>query len=191
MHLLHDSHHTKVLGGQQLSDSINDRCLPRRLIVPYDPDMAGKERTAREAWRAIFDFIMATSAERNAALGRAGLTPNDARTLATIAPTAKGRSMRSLADEWRCDASTVTWMVDRLEARGLAERRPHPSDRRSRLVALTPAGGKLWSQIERAVYRPPKGLLELSERDLRAMRDAEMNLPTGSRRKARPTRKVG
>ncbi len=165
--------------------------LPRRLIVPYDPDMAGKERTAREAWRAIFDFIVATSAERNAALGRAGLTPNDARTLATIAPTAKGRSMRSLADEWRCDASTVTWMVDRLEARGLAERRPHPSDRRSRLVALTPAGGKLWSQIERAVYRPPKGLLELSERDLRAMRDAVMNLPTGSRRNPRPSRKVG
>ncbi len=165
--------------------------LPRRSIVPYDPDMAGKERAAREAWRAIFDFIMATSAERNAALGRAGLTPNDARTLASIAPIAGGRSMRSLADEWRCDASTVTWIVDRLEARGLAERRPHPSDRRSRLVALTPAGGKLWSQIERAVYRPPKGLLELSERDLRAMRDAVMNLPTGSRRNTRPSRKVG
>lgn len=174
-----------MLGWLQLSDSINDRLLPRRLIVPYDPDMAGKERAAREAWRAIFDFIVATSAERNAALGRAGLTPNDARTLATIAPTAKGRSMRSLADEWRCDASTVTWMVDRLETRGLAERRPHPSDRRSRLVALTPAGDKLWSQIERAVYRPPRGLLELSARDLRSLRDAVINLPRGPRREAR------
>src|SRR5437868_9514565 len=78
-------HHTKMLGGLQLSDSINDRVLPRRLVVPYDPDMAGKERAAREAWRAIFDFIVATSAERNATLGRAGLTPNDARTLARIA----------------------------------------------------------------------------------------------------------
>ena len=152
--------------------------------------MAGKERAAREAWRAIFDFIMATSAERNAALGRAGLTPNDARTLASIAPIAEGRSMRSLADEWRCDASTVTWMVDRLEARGLAERRPHPSDRRSRLVALTPAGATLWSQIERAAYRPPKGLLELRERDLRDLRAAVMNLPAASRRTARQSRKV-
>jgi len=98
--------------------------------------------------------------------------------------------MRSLADEWRCDASTVTWIVDRLEARGLAERRPHPSDRRSRLVVLTPAGKKLWSQIERAMYRPPKGLLELSERDLRAMRDAVMTLPTESPRNARSSRKV-
>ena len=191
MHLLHGPTIPKMLGSFQLSDCINDRGLPRRLAVPYDPEMAGKQRAAQEAWRAIFDFIVATSAERNAALGRAGLTPNDARTLASIAPNAQGRSMRSLADEWRCDASTVTWMVDRLEARGLAERRPHPSDRRSRLVALTPAGDKLWSQIERAAYRPPKGLLELSERDLSSLRDAVMNLPTGSRRKARQSRKVG
>jgi len=188
LHLLNDFHHTKMLGGLQLSDSINDRVLPRRLVVPYDPDMAGKERAAREAWRAIFDFIVATSAERNATLGRAGLTPNDARTLASIAPIP--RSMRSLADEWRCDASTVTWMVDRLEARGLAERRPHPSDRRSRLVALTPAGHKLWSRIERAAYQPPRGLLALSEADLRALRGAVMNLPRGSGRKVLERRKV-
>jgi len=161
-----------------------------RIRRPPGSDEAGKARAAREAWRAIFDFIVATSGERNAALGRAGLTPNDARTLASIAPIAEGRSMRSLADEWRCDASTVTWIVDRLEARGLAERRPHPSDRRSRLVVLTPAGKKLWSQIERAMYRPPKGLLELSERDLRAMRDAVMTLPTESPRNARSSRKV-
>jgi DNA-binding MarR family transcriptional regulator len=141
--------------------------------------MAGKERAAQEAWRAIFDFIMATSAERNAALGRAGLTPNDARSLASIGLATEGRSMRSLADEWRCDASTVTWMVDRLETRGLAERRAHPTDRRSRLVALTPAGDRLWSRIERAAYRPPRGLLELRERDLRALRDAVMHLPAG------------
>src|SRR5437762_1815737 len=130
MHLLHGPTIPKMLGSFQLSDCINDRGLPRRLAVPYDPEMAGKQRAAQEAWRAIFDFIVATSAERNAALGRADLTPNDARTLASIAPNAQGRSMRSLADEWRCDASTVTWMVDRLEARGLAERRPHPSGRR-------------------------------------------------------------
>jgi len=165
--------------------------LPNRLTVAYDPKMAGKARAAREAWRAIFDFIVATSGERNVALGRAGLTPNDARTLASIALTAEGRSMHSLADEWQCDASTVTWIVDRLEARRLAERRPHPTDRRSRLVALTPAGKKLWSQIERAAYRPPRGLLELSQRELMALRDAVMNLPSESPRNARSSRKVG
>src|SRR2546423_10960433 len=116
--------------------------------------MAGKARAAQEAWRAIFDFIVATSAERNAALGRAGLTPNDARTLATIAPTAKGRSMRSLADEWRCDASTVTWMVDRLGTRGLAGRRPPPSGPRGRRRGPgTRRGDQMWRQAS-AVLHP-------------------------------------
>jgi DNA-binding MarR family transcriptional regulator len=139
--------------------------------------MASKERVAKEAWKAIFDFIVVTSSERNAALGRAGLTPNDARTLATIALAGEGRSMRSLADEWRCDASTVTWIVDRLEARGLAERRPHPTDRRSRLVALTPVGEQLWSEVQQASYQPPKQLLDLSEGDLKTLRDALRKLP--------------
>ena len=164
---------------------MNDRRSRTWSTVLYHPGMAGKERIAREAWAAIFDFIVATSAERNAALGRAGLTPNDARTLATIGLSRKGRSMRSLADEWRCDASTVTWIVDRLESRGLVERRLHPTDRRSRLVALTPAGHRLWSAMETAVHRPPKGLLELSEGDLRALRNAARNLPTQARPKAR------
>jgi MarR family 2-MHQ and catechol resistance regulon transcriptional repressor len=34
----------------------------------------------------------------------------------------------------------ITWLVDRLAARGLVERRPCPEDRRANYVALTPAG---------------------------------------------------
>jgi DNA-binding MarR family transcriptional regulator len=36
--------------------------------------------------------------------------------------------------------TSVTNAVDRLEAAGLVERQPHPSDRRATLVALTPDG---------------------------------------------------
>jgi DNA-binding MarR family transcriptional regulator len=39
-------------------------------------------------------------------------------------------------------------LVDELEKRGYVERRPHPTDRRSRLVSLTPRG---WQCIERVV----------------------------------------
>ena len=46
-------------------------------------------------------------------------------------------SMRVLADEWTCDASNATFIVDRLEERGLAERRSVPEDRRLKLVVLT------------------------------------------------------
>jgi len=143
--------------------------------------MANKQRVAQEAWKAIMDFIVATAPERSAPIGKAGLTPNDMRTLSTIALAGGGRTMRSLADEWRCDASTVTWIVDRLEQRGLAERRPHPTDRRSRLVALTPAGAALWAGLQKAVYQPPRQLLDLNERDLVALRNAAGKLPHGSK----------
>src|SRR5256885_16035406 len=135
-----------MLGEVQLSDSINDRVLPRRLVVPYDPDMAGKERAAREAWRAIFDFIVATSAERNATLGRAGLTPNDARTLASIAPIP--RSMRSLADEWRCGAGAGALVGGRARARGVAGPRPPPAGPGPRVGAPRAGGPQALSRVQ-------------------------------------------
>jgi DNA-binding MarR family transcriptional regulator len=48
--------------------------------------------------------------------------------------------MRDLAGRLQCDPSNVTFLADRLEERGLIERRPDPSDRRVKLLALTPAG---------------------------------------------------
>jgi DNA-binding MarR family transcriptional regulator len=79
------------------------------------------------------------------------------------------QSMSSLAGAWKCDASNVTWLVDRLEERGLAERRAHPGDRRIRTVALTRKGVKVRSQIEARMYDPPDSLRALSNRDLETL----------------------
>lgn len=51
--------------------------------------------------------------------------------------------MRDLADRLCCDASNVTGIVDRLEARGLVERRTAPDDRRVKHLVLTEAGRTL------------------------------------------------
>jgi DNA-binding MarR family transcriptional regulator len=51
--------------------------------------------------------------------------------------------MRELAQRLCCDASNVTGIVDRLEARGLVERRMAPDDRRVKRLVLTPAGHSL------------------------------------------------
>ena len=48
--------------------------------------------------------------------------------------------MRVLGSRLQVHQTSVTNAVDRLEAAGLVERRPHPDDRRSTLVAITPAG---------------------------------------------------
>ncbi len=138
-----------------------------------------KVAVAAAAWRAIFDFIVATAPERNRAIGESGLTPNDARALVSLSRKS-GRTMGSLADEWKCDASTATWIVDRLEAKGLAERRAHPTDRRVKLVGLTAVGARTKArQMERA-YLPPRALLELGLDDLMMLRHAVAKLPLGS-----------
>ena len=87
--------------------------------------------------------------------------------------------MRSLAAEWGCDASTATWAVDRLVARGLAVRGADALDRRVTLVALTAEGARLRDLIRERVHDPPPELLDLSDEDLVALRDAASKLPGG------------
>jgi DNA-binding MarR family transcriptional regulator len=138
---------------------------------------AGSKATlAAEAWRSIFDFIVLTADHRNAALARLGLTPNDSRALMSLDPEV-GRTMRSLAVEWRCDASTGTWIVDRLEAKGLAKRRSHAPDRRVKLVVLTSAGVETRDEMLAATYAPPPELLQMDAAGLTALRDATTSLP--------------
>jgi DNA-binding MarR family transcriptional regulator len=124
------------------------------------------------------DFIVATAPERNRAIGESGLTPNDARALTSLSQNS-GRTMGSLAAEWKCDASTATWIVDRLEGKGLVERRAHARDRRVKLVGLTALGVRTKAKQIECVYIPPRELLELDLADLVALRHAVAKLPSG------------
>ena len=139
-----------------------------------------KTAIAADAWRSIFDFIVATVGHRNRILAQLGLTPNDARALSSLDPRT-GRTMRALASEWECDASTVTWIVDRLERKHLAERGAHPTDRRKTLVTLTPAGVRTKDAMLAGNYTPPPELLDLDDADLVALRDASAVLRTARR----------
>ena len=138
-----------------------------------------KAAIAAEAWRRIFDFLVATHAHRNRALERFGFTPGDSKAMLALDAEA-GQSMGSLAAAWTCDASNATWMVDRLEERGFVERRAMAGDRRVKVVVLTPLGVKMKAALLEALYEPPSELLELSLADLKALRDGVEKLPTGS-----------
>ena len=133
--------------------------------------------SATAAWRHIFDYIRATAADRVALLDRLGLTPAESRALSSLDPGA-GRSMRSLADEWSCDPSNATWLVDRLERQGLAKRVSRDGDRRVKAVVLTPKGKKLRGDLIESLYTPPPDLVALPQRDLDALRAAASRLPT-------------
>jgi MarR family transcriptional regulator, organic hydroperoxide resistance regulator len=81
------------------------------------------------------------------------------------------RTMSDIAAVLHCDNSNVTGIVDGLEEKGLATRQPSSSDRRVKLIALTPEGRRLRARLTRAVEKPPAWLEALSEGDRRALRD--------------------
>jgi DNA-binding MarR family transcriptional regulator len=139
-----------------------------------------KEHLAAEVWRGLFDFFLATRSQRDKVLERFGLTPNDARALYSL-DARQGKTMRSLAEAWGCDPSNATFMVDRLERRGLAERRPHPGDRRVKRVVLTSVGAKTKVALASEMYRPPPELLALERSDLEALRAAIARLSNTER----------
>src|SRR5262245_27726788 len=145
--------------------------------------MAGttsKQALAARGWRLMFDFLMRTAPERGRALGRRGLTPNDSRALAALDPR-EGRTMSALAAAWECDASNATWVVDRLERLGLAERRSVPEDRRVKQVVLTPKGLKTRTALLEEFYVAPEELDALDKGELEALVRLLEKLPSKPR----------
>ncbi len=78
--------------------------------------------------------------------------------------------MRAMAHCLHVDPSQVTQLVDRLERRGYAERRPHPDDRRVKLVALTPDGDTFLDRLWGRLHEDAPGLASLGHEDLVALR---------------------
>ncbi|MFF5923957.1 MarR family winged helix-turn-helix transcriptional regulator [Streptomyces flavochromogenes] len=72
-----------------------------------------------------------------AAAAHHGLTSTQAKVLAQLNGPLP---MRALATLLVCDASNVTGIIDRLEARSLVRREPDPSDRRVKNVVATDEG---------------------------------------------------
>src|SRR5437879_12768472 len=58
----------------------------------------------------------------------------------TMVAAQPGMSQQELHEKTAIDPSSMVAVIDELEARGLAERRPDPEDRRARAIFLTSAG---------------------------------------------------
>jgi DNA-binding MarR family transcriptional regulator len=73
-----------------------------------------------------------------------GLTAQQARALLHLS---EGVPMRALADGLGCDASNITGIADRLQARGLVRREARPTDRRVKLLVLTTEGERVRTEF--------------------------------------------
>lgn len=79
------------------------------------------------------------------------LTESLANTLWRLDPDAPAPSMRTLAATLNCDPSTVTFLTDRLEQRGLIRRQPVPTNRRQKVVTLTDRGVEARGRLVQAL----------------------------------------
>jgi DNA-binding MarR family transcriptional regulator len=135
-------------------------------------ESSGSEKAvAAEVWRLMLECSMSQFGRTSDILHRLGLTPGHMKLLLQL-EDGDGRAMGSLASTFRCDASTMTWLVDRLEERGLVERRMMPGDRRVKAVALTPLGVKTKGELLERLYEPPEELFEVDAGALDALREA-------------------
>jgi DNA-binding MarR family transcriptional regulator len=68
-------------------------------------------------------------------------------------------SQLALAQHLGVDRTVMTYLLDDLEASGLIERRPHPSDRRARRIVATRRGTKLLATLDERLHTAEAHLL--------------------------------
>ncbi len=130
--------------------------------MPSDPTRVDLSRQPGHLARRVQQIAVALFVEE---IGDVGLTPVQYSSLQTVC-NAPGIDQKTLATTIGYDTSTIGGVVDRLEARGLVERRIAPDDRRARRVSPTDAGREA---VRAAVPR----MLRAQERLLEALAPAE------------------
>jgi DNA-binding MarR family transcriptional regulator len=120
----------------------------------------------RRAWRAMSDVIL--DHDRKVAVSQA-LGLSWTRVLALRRLATQPLTLRALAERLAADPPYVTLMVDDLEERGLVQRRPHPEDRRAKLVELTAAGRAAAARADAILDEPPAALRDVPTEDIVAL----------------------
>jgi DNA-binding MarR family transcriptional regulator len=129
-------------------------------------------QAAREAWRTMQQLMFDGEGHgrMHEVCSAVGVPPSLVKTLIHLSPD-EPKPMRDLADHWGCDASYITGLIDGLEERGMAQRRPHPTDRRIKTVVLTPEGAKAQKVVLEMMWQPPPAFSALTSTEARQLRD--------------------
>ncbi|MEU2714904.1 MarR family transcriptional regulator [Streptomyces sp. NPDC007205] len=122
-----------------------------------------------EVVELIGDVVARFYADYEEAAGAHALTGPQARLLSLL--SVEPLPMRKLAQKLKCEPSNVTGIVDRLESRGLVERRPDPADRRVKVAAATDDGRRVARDLREGLHFAREPLAGLSEDERRSLRD--------------------
>jgi DNA-binding MarR family transcriptional regulator len=128
---------------------------------------ARNDEAAREVWLLMSDLVL--DHERRREVSEAlGISFGRARTVRRLAR--RPMTMGELAAALGIDPPNATVVVDDLESLGLVRRRPHPTDRRAKLVEATRKGKELARRADTILATPPPALSALGPDELEALR---------------------
>jgi DNA-binding MarR family transcriptional regulator len=122
------------------------------------------DELAISAWQAMRTIVLELNDRRPEVAATLGMSFVRIKALRRL--TRGPMTMRELAGELAVDAPYTTLVVDDLEQRGLVERKPDATDRRRKIVAVTPAGRVIANRAQRILDVPPSALAALPESDL-------------------------
>ncbi|WP_037559925.1 MarR family winged helix-turn-helix transcriptional regulator [Spirillospora albida] len=138
---------------------------------------ADADPVVTELIELIFQAGGRLRAEFNAAAAELDLPPAQAMVLTDLTgPT----PMRTLADRLSCEPSNVTGIIDGLERRGLATRRPDPADRRVKQVVLTAEGERRRDHLRARGRAQAEAFLALTPAERLQLRDFLARITGGS-----------
>src|SRR5688572_8662415 len=112
-------------------------------------------------YRALLDLLHTTETVWEASrrfFARWQLSPSQFNILNLLSENRAGHTQIELSRRLIMHRSNITGLVDRLESRGLVQRRAVAGDRRAYRVVLSPAGRKLLRQILPHYYRAAEDL---------------------------------
>ena len=132
--------------------------------------MATEPKTATSAWALIWEIFQSDKKRRWGLLAELGLTPVQGMALSSL-DADDPPTMSHLGGQIMCDSSTLTGVVDRLEALGYVERRAAPNHRRARCVALTDEGRALQARLRERMSPPPPQLEHLTADEAAQLHD--------------------
>ena len=130
--------------------------------------MESRRSEACEAWELLLKFFFSQRADLPAFASKFDLSPAQCHVLHLLMP-GEPVPMRRVAEALACDASNVTGLIDRLEARGLVRRQASREDRRVKVLQLTPEGSRLRSAVLDRMTRPPESFNKLSPDEQREL----------------------
>ncbi len=127
------------------------------------------DHLTREVVELIGEVVARYHEEYDEAAAKHSLTGAQARVLSLL--SSEALPMRRIARKLKCEPSNVTGIIDRLETRGLVERKPDPADRRVKLAAATEDGRRTAALLRDSLDFAREPLAELSDDERTALRE--------------------